>query len=291
MIGFGRIARVFVRRTSATPTDALAFVGPPPMFLPDIDEVHVSIVLTGDIPYGRMLAKAWEVLGVPVKIGGPAFDDPGGDFTPGMYVADGYLFTSRGCPNRCDFCMVPGREGGIRELPIHDGWNVLDSNLLACSDAHVRAVFEMLARQKREVCFTGGLEAARFKPWPADLLAAMTPQPRIFFAFDYPSRWKALERAAGLLRERGMSFDGHRIRAYCLIGYYDWDTPEAANERLQRTLDLGVFPMAMLYQDADGRKKGNPWPQLHRRWASPTIIGAMDSTDAAAMQPTGGTLL
>ena len=36
------IARVFPRRTSATPDDELAFIGDPPLFLPGMDEVHVS---------------------------------------------------------------------------------------------------------------------------------------------------------------------------------------------------------------------------------------------------------
>lgn len=44
-----RIARVFPRRTNATPTDALAFVGDPPMLaLPAVDEVHVSCTFTYD---------------------------------------------------------------------------------------------------------------------------------------------------------------------------------------------------------------------------------------------------
>ena len=61
-------------------------------------------------------------LGVPVHMGGPAFNMPGGDFVPGMYLKKGYVITSRGCPNRCWFCSVPRREGGrLRELPITEG--------------------------------------------------------------------------------------------------------------------------------------------------------------------------
>jgi hypothetical protein len=77
----------------------------------------------------------------------------------------GYVITSRGCPNRCWFCSVWRREGEvIRELPVTDGWNVLDDNLLVCSENHIRAVFAMLARQRRMPLFTGGLEAAWLKP-------------------------------------------------------------------------------------------------------------------------------
>ena len=41
------IARVFPRRTKATPDDALAFTGEPPLLeLPEIDEVHISVAFT-----------------------------------------------------------------------------------------------------------------------------------------------------------------------------------------------------------------------------------------------------
>lgn len=70
-----RIARVFPRRTSATPNDELVFFGPPPMLaLPEIDEVHVSVTFTYDKAKAEQLAKDWEWVGVPVKVGGPALD-------------------------------------------------------------------------------------------------------------------------------------------------------------------------------------------------------------------------
>ena len=40
------ILRVFPRRTTATPTDECAFIGNPPMFWPEADEVHVSVAFT-----------------------------------------------------------------------------------------------------------------------------------------------------------------------------------------------------------------------------------------------------
>lgn len=131
-----KIARVFPRRTAATPTDDLAFVNCPPpiLIMPEVDEVHVSVTFTWDIPRAEQLAREWEMVGSPVRMGGPAFNEPGGDFVPGRYLKPGYIVTSRGCPNRCWFCAVPKREGyALRELPITYGWNILDDNLLACS--------------------------------------------------------------------------------------------------------------------------------------------------------------
>ena len=68
-------------------TTLFAFTGPPPKRgLPDIDEVHVSVTFTYDMEKAHQLAEQWQKLGVPVHMGGPAFQVPGGDFIPGMYL-------------------------------------------------------------------------------------------------------------------------------------------------------------------------------------------------------------
>lgn len=267
------IARVFVRRTKATPTDPLAFVGEPPLFLPEgISEVHVSVTFTWDLAEGERLARAWQRI-APVKIGGPAFETRGGPFRPGMYLKEGYVITSRGCPNDCWFCSVPRREGGLRELPIQEGWNVLDDNLLACSENHIRAVFEMLRRQKQEIEFTGGLEAALLDGWHCELLKGIRLG-QLFMAYDEERDWEPLVSASFMLRHHGILHEGgrHRVRCYVLIGY-PGDTPESAKNRLNQVLSLGIYPMAMLYRDHQG-KTDHTWRIFQREWARPAIIGA-----------------
>ena len=134
------IARVFPSRTNASPTDELAFFDEPPLFLPPIKEVHVSVTFSWDVPRAEQLAKSWEKI-APVKIGGPAMGMAGQEFVSGRYLKQGYVITSRGCPNRCWFCSVWRREGlKLRELQVTDGWNVLDDNLLACSDEHFDSI-------------------------------------------------------------------------------------------------------------------------------------------------------
>ena len=97
-----RIIRVFPTKTNATPTDELVRIRETPSFFDEADEVHVSVTFTWDIPIAEWLAKQWEPVAT-VKIGGPAYNEPGGDFIPGMYMRHGYVITSRGCPNRCWF--------------------------------------------------------------------------------------------------------------------------------------------------------------------------------------------
>jgi hypothetical protein len=127
----------------------LAFVGDPPLFLPEADEVHVSCAFTWDKPEAERLAKAWANHGYKVLLGGPAYGSPAGEFTPGMYVKTGMTITSRGCIRRCPFCFVPQRKGPLRLLDIKPGWDILDNNLLACPRQHVEAVLDMLPGQPR----------------------------------------------------------------------------------------------------------------------------------------------
>jgi len=262
-----RIIRVFPRRTRATPIDEYAFIGEPDLFVPDdIDEVHISVTFTWDLFQAEKLARSWEKI-APVKIGGPATGMAGGDFEPGMYLKPGYVITSRGCPNRCWFCSVWRREGDVRELPIRNGWNVLDDNLLACSDEHIKAVFQMLERQPERTQFTGGLEAARLKDWHVDLLFDLKPK-QMFFAYDTPDDYEPLVEAGRKLLKAG--YDRHVLRAYVLIGYQG-DTFESAEERLQDVLKLGMFPMAMLYRDRIG-KRDKTWMRFQKQWARPAAI-------------------
>lgn len=263
------IARVFPRTTKATPRDGLCFFDAPGMFLPEINEVHVSVVFTYDLPRAEWLADQWRHI-APVKIGGPALSEPGGEFIPGMYIKPGYVITSRGCPNRCWFCSVWRREGqSIRELPITEGNNVLDDNLLACSDEHIRAVFAMLKRQKYgRPMFTGGLEAKRLKPWHVELLADLKPE-SIFFAYDTPDDYEPLVDAGKMLREAGLKIR-HPNRCYVLIGYKG-DTFEKAEKRLIDTIKAGFMPNAMLYRDETGQVDRD-WARFQREWLRPAIV-------------------
>ncbi|MCJ7778841.1 MAG: hypothetical protein MUP16_11080, partial [Sedimentisphaerales bacterium] len=143
-----QIIRVFPQRTSYTPTGDYVFVGRPPFLRPEADEVHLSCTFTWDMKVAEELANDWSRYYSNVKIGGPAYDDAGGDFLPGMYLKYGEVITSRGCPNKCPYCLVPRREGDLRLLVIKNGWDIQDNNLLACPRHHIEAVLDMLARQK-----------------------------------------------------------------------------------------------------------------------------------------------
>jgi len=259
------VIRVFPRRIKWTPDDDLAFIGDPPLFRPPQQPVCVSCTFTWDIEEAARLQMSWQRFYSDVQIGGPAFGDMGGEFEPGLFVKHGVTITSRGCTKDCDWCFVPGREGWIRELPIRDGWDVADNNLLACSRGHVEAVFDMLKRQPEPVKFSGGLDVDMLDVWHVDLLKTIRLK-YAWFACDYPGAIKNVEKAADLLAD----FSIEKKRCYVLIGF-NGEAPAQAEKRLRQVYQFGFLPMAMLYRGDQQKQWGKDWLDLRRRWSRPAI--------------------
>ena len=104
-----RIARVFPTKTSMSPTDPLAFFGPPTLdaMAAEPDEVHISVTFSWDLEKADELFYQWEMLGVPVEVGGPAFGDRMSEtFTPGMYLKEGMTITRIFTQNFSDFSTL-----------------------------------------------------------------------------------------------------------------------------------------------------------------------------------------
>lgn len=265
-----RIARVFPTKTSMSPTDQLAFFGPPTLdaIAAEPDEVHI----TWDLEKADELYYQWEMLGVPVEVGGPAFGDRMSEtFTPGMYLKDGMTITSRGCPKDCWFCDV-GRcaNGRVIELPVQDGWNILDDNILATSEQHFAQVIAMLKRQKRKAVFSGGLEPEYMTPWKAEQLMSINPQ-TLYTAYDTMDDYDHLRAMSEMLHNAGLSWKSHQVKCYFLCGYPE-DSMDAAEKRAEQIMGLGFLPFAMLYRNEAGQRDPE-WRKFQREWANAVIVG------------------
>jgi hypothetical protein len=151
-------------------------------------------------------------------------------------------------------------------LPIVDGYNVLDDNLLACSDDHIKKVFAMLSRQKEKIEFTGGLEAKRLKEWHIQEMKKLKIL-QMFFAYDTPDDEEPLINVAKLLKQAG--YERHILRCYVLIGYHG-DTFDAADKRLKTVMKCGMYPMAMLYRNE--KEPDYEWKKFQRNWVRPALI-------------------
>lgn len=258
--------RVFPRKTKWTPTDNLAFVGDPPLFRPEQQPVKISVTFTWDIPEAQRLYRGWSDYYSDMQIGGPAFDDKGGEFVPGLFIKKGVTITSRGCIRNCDFCFVPKREGKLRELEIKDGWIIEDNNLLACSKKHIETVFKMLSEQPHPANFAGGLDCRLFKSWHVDLINSIKIE-MLWFAYDKPEQWWPLNKVADLLSH----IPQQKKRCYVLVGRND-DTISKAEQRLESVFNLGIDPFAMFYRGNHDAKQSKEWTKFLKKWCRPAAF-------------------
>lgn len=262
--------RVFPRKTNMTPDDELAFVGDPPLRRPSDQQVCVSVTFTWDIPEGERLLRSWSRFYDDVRIGGPAFGDPGREFIPGLFLKKGVVLTSRGCKRHCRFCLVPKREGSVQELTIHDGHIIQDNNLLACSGNHILQVFNMLRRQREPARFPGGFDARLFQKDHVDLLRSIKLN-EVWFARDSKDL-RSLKKVARLLPEPEFSRD--KKRCYVLVGFKG-DSIQDAERRCREVFELGFLPFAMLYRSAtETIRHSNYWSKFLRTWTRPAATKA-----------------
>lgn len=264
------IIRVFPTQTNQTPLDDYTFFAPPGMWVPEHKEVHVSCAFTWDKHTAEQLAEAWYGK-VPVKIGGPAYDDPGETFAPGMYTKKGITFTSRGCPNKCKFCHVPRREGKIRELPIAPGNIVQDNNFLACSKRHREKVYQMLKGQAN-IEMRGGLEVSRLTDWDIEQMRSVRIN-KLWIACDTKGAVKNTVKTITRLLKAG--FSQNNIRCYVLIG----DDITENEARLKTVYNAGALPFAQLYQPETKVEYSKQWKDFARVWSRPAIYKGVMSAE------------
>lgn len=257
------IARVFPTKTSMCPNDKDAYFGEPELFMPKYTEIHISCTFTWDRAKAKRLVSVWKPYG-KVKLGGVAIngesDQP---FKEGIYLRRGITITSRGCPNKCSFCIIRSRISEFDNFP--EGNIVQDNNILACSTHHLRLVFLMLKNQ-RSIEFKGGLEPKRITPKIAEDLRGLSIR-TLWLACDHPNAIKGTKRAIQILNKAG--FTRSHIYCYVLIGK---DRQEEEN-RLKEVLFNGAMPFAQLYRNKyDSVLYSHEWQQFQREWSRPAII-------------------
>ena len=265
------ILRVFPKRTSYTPDDALAFVGMPPMrfMIPEHDEVHISCTFTWDMDEAEELAFQWEVVtDKPVKVGGVAYHSPVDNFVPGMYIKKNIIFTSRGCNNNCRWCGVRQIEGTLRELPIYEGNVIQDNNFLQCSRQHKDKVFDML-RTQHGICFRGGLEPDLIDDHFISNIQSLRIA-ELWLACDTDGALPTFKKACKKLTDAG--YDRNKIKCYSLIGH-DMEKEEARNREIY---NAGAMPFSQLERDFSRHKTeySKEWRDFERMWQRPAATKA-----------------
>jgi len=234
------------------------------LLLPDIwnaDKCYFSCIFTWDLPNlvnpVRLLLKR----GIEVEIGGPAATamsqyiveqtgitpytglDPRFEYVDGKFKT---AFTSRGCPRNCSFCIVTRLEGKklieYDDFPIPTGDNpwICDNNILMTSWPHQEMVVEKV-KHLRNLDFNSGFDD---RVWIKDPEKYWNLYHQLHltcwrFAYDSPEQRQVIKDMAEFMHSKGVSY--RSILVYCIIGI-PGDTFEAARERLQYLIDIGVSP-------------------------------------------------
>lgn len=180
-----------------------------------------------------------------------------------------YGFLTRGCPNRCKWCIVPEKEGkiapymDIEEIAIDGRKNIIlmDNNILA-SDYGLQQI-EKIARIGVRVDFNQALDARLVTEDIAKLLAKVKWIKRIRFGCDTPGQISECERAAELIDKYG--YKGEYF-FYCILLNDFKESFERVNH--WRNKGRRYLPHAQPYRDLNNPRQTIPqWQKDLAGWA------------------------
>jgi len=163
-----------------------------------------------------------------------------------------FVFTTRGCPNKCPYCAVPTIE---KEDWINPNWktqvnynriniSLLDNNLTSQPIEHFKTVMRHMKKYKFNVVIESGLDARLFTD---EHLGAMKGvkflRQGIRFAFDDLSRDVYIQDS--LMRCLNAGFKPTQIMVYVLFNFNE--TPFEAEWRCRELVKLGITPYPQRY--------------------------------------------
>lgn len=181
-----------------------------------------------------------------------------------------YGFLTRGCPNKCKWCVVPIKEGAIRpyrdvEEIATNGRNkliLMDNNILA-SDYGLKQI-EKIIKLKLRVDFNQALDARLVTEEIAIMLSRVRWLCPIWFGCDTPRQIDHCEKAMRLI-------DKHRAGApaqYLMYQMIDADINEAYERLSYFRENKKVRIVAQPYRDFNDPNQVIPqWQKDMARWA------------------------
>ena len=174
-----------------------------------------------------------------------------------------YGLLSRGCPNRCGWCIVPRKEGRIvpymdvEEIAIENRHKLvlMDNNILATGGYAVRQLQKIIDKGYR-IDFNQALDARLVTDDFARLLAQVKwlDKGRIRFGCDTPAQIQDCERAISLINSHG--FTGQYFLYTMIGGKSDFrESYDRVNYWWKRSQEIRarhgqqVYPYAQPYRD------------------------------------------
>ncbi len=174
-------------------------------------------------------------------------------------------FLTRGCPNNCQYCIVPDKEGNItahaniEEFLRHGKVILMDNNVLASE--HGIQQIEKLVKLQIKVDFNQGLDARLIDDTMARLLSKVKWAHPLRLACDQHSQMASILNAVTLLRWHNARPAKYFV--YCLVK----DVSEAM-ERVKFLKGLSLDPFAQPFIDYEGGRLPTKQQLEFSRWVN-----------------------
>lgn len=242
------------------------------------DVVYMAKVFSFTADYGYVISNADKV----VK-GGTGYDysvvlpedidrmQPDYSLYPYIDAHTAYGFLTRGCPNKCAWCVVPRKEGMARaymdvdEIAVEGRNNLvlMDNNILAARE-YALMQFDKIIKGGYRVDFNQGLDARLVDDEIAQKLASIRWINSIRFGCDTPKQIGEVERAISLI-------DGYSDspKYYFLYTIITKDMEESYERVSHFREHKRIRVQAQPYRELDNPKQVLPqWQKDMARWAN-----------------------
>ncbi len=186
-------------------------------------------------------------------------------------------FTTRGCIRKCDFCIVPYKEGKLERYQyvhefLDDRFNtvvLLDNNVYADKEWFFKNTDDILEKGLKFNAIQG-MDIRIIDNDIAKRLKELKWFGQMHFAFDNTKDEKAVRRGIKILKDAGIDIK-NRVKFYVLVGYNTNEEEDLYRCNLLR--DLGTMAYVMPYVK-------NEWTRTLSRWAnSPPIYWSVPFED------------
>lgn len=245
---------------------------------PDYDHVYASAIFTYSADrQARLQAEfPWAIVGgtgsgVNAVVESIVHDHAGLDYSlyPDFRASIG--FTQRGCRLRCKFCVVPTKEGRVRDVESvagiwrGDPWprhlHLLDNDFFGAPAWRDR-IAEIRAGGFK-VSFTQGVNVRMVTPEVAAAIASIEYRDddfrrrRLYTAWDNLKDEEVFFRGVDELERAGIP--PRHLMAYMLVGYDKRETWERIHHRFERMVARGIRPYPMVFGDRPDLKRFQRW--------------------------------
>lgn len=182
-------------------------------------------------------------------------------------------FLTRGCIRQCPWCIVPKKEGEIRqyrtwqEIKRDDSRDIvfMDNNVLAC-DHGIQQIKSMVGHDVR-IDFNQGIDARLITPGIAKLLASVKWIRFIRMSCDTDAMLQTVTSAVQYLSNAG-------VKPYRLFVYLLVQEIESAERRVTVLRKLGVNLFAQPYRDFQHNIEPTAEQKAFARWVNMKAVFA-----------------